>query len=72
MSQFGVAPDRVTINAKIDYAIKQGRPSEAIEIFERALEGVSPALRRIQILNYLGPYTSALTRHPHRVQEGFR
>lgn len=45
MSQFGVAPDRVTINAQIDYAIKQGKPSEAIEIFERALEGVSLALR---------------------------
>ncbi len=41
MSQFGVAPDRVTINAQIDYAIKQGRPDEAIETFERALDGVS-------------------------------
>ena len=41
MSQFGVAPDRVTINAQIDYAIKQGRPDEAINTFERALDGVS-------------------------------
>lgn len=41
MSQFGVAPDRVTINAQIDYAIKQGRPDEAVETFERALDGVS-------------------------------
>lgn len=47
MSQFGVAPDRVTINAQIDYAIKQGKPSEAIEIFEQALQGVSPILRRV-------------------------
>lgn len=45
MCQFGVAPDRVMINAQIDNAIKRGKPGEAVEIFERALEGVSPALR---------------------------
>lgn len=41
MAQFGVAPDRVTINAQIDDAIKQDRLDEAIETFERALDGVS-------------------------------
>lgn len=45
MSQFGVEPDRVTVNSQIDHAIKQGRPGEAIETFEQALDGVSAALQ---------------------------
>jgi len=58
MSQFGVAPDRVTINAQIDCAIKQGRPDEAIQTFQRALDGVSkPALQKtlsnVQSVNLL-------------------
>lgn len=41
MVQWGVAPDRVTINSKIKHAIKQGNLEEAIDIFEQALDGVS-------------------------------
>lgn len=41
MSRLGVAPDRITINARIDHAIKQGKLDEAIETFEQALDGVS-------------------------------
>lgn len=41
MGRLGVAPDRITINAQIDDAIKQERLDEAIDIFERALDGVS-------------------------------
>lgn len=40
MVEWGVAPDRVTINARISAAIKQGRLDEAIEIFDKALNGV--------------------------------
>lgn len=43
MLQWGVAPDRVTINAQINYAIKEGRLEDAIETFEQALNGVSQA-----------------------------
>ncbi|CAM9125160.1 unnamed protein product [Ectocarpus fasciculatus] len=44
MSRLGVAPDRITINARIDHAIKQGRLDEAIETFERALDGDFPGV----------------------------
>lgn len=41
MVQRGVAPDRVTINAKINHAIIRGNLEEARRIFERVLDGVS-------------------------------
>lgn len=41
MIQWGVAPDRVTINAQVNHAIKEGRLDEAIDMFEKALDGVS-------------------------------
>ncbi|CAM9143566.1 unnamed protein product [Scytosiphon promiscuus] len=44
MAQFGVAPDRITVNAQIDDAIKQERLDEAIEMFERAVDGGFPGV----------------------------
>ncbi|CAM9296218.1 unnamed protein product [Ectocarpus sp. 4 AP-2014] len=44
MSHLGVAPDRITINARIDHAIKQGKLDEAIETFEQALDGDFPGV----------------------------
>ena len=41
MKQWGVAPDRITVNAEIDGAIKRGRLEEAVDIFEKTLNGVS-------------------------------
>lgn len=45
MSDLGVAPDRVTINAKINHAILQGKFDEAKGIFEKTLDGVSAVIR---------------------------
>ena len=40
MDRLGVAPDRITVNAQISRAGKEGRLDEAIETFERLLDGV--------------------------------
>lgn len=44
MAHLGVAPDRITVNAQISRAVKEGRLDEAIETFGRLLDGVRPAL----------------------------
>lgn len=44
MARLGVAPDRITVNAQISRAVKEGRLDEAIETFGRLLDGVRPAL----------------------------
>lgn len=40
MDRLGVAPDRITVNAQISRAVKEGRLDEAIGTFERLLDGV--------------------------------
>lgn len=68
MSQFGVEPDRVTINSQIDDAITQGSPGEAIKTFEQALDGVSGALQNLgHECVYLAAPDSLVTSH-HVVQ----
>lgn len=44
MARLGVAPDRITVNAQISGAVKEGRLDEAIETFGRLLGGVRPVL----------------------------
>lgn len=56
MKQWGVAPDRITINAEIDRAIKRGRLEEAVDIFEKMLNGVSVTRLGFDLANSVLPW----------------